>query len=225
MKVNKVFCFFEQSGTFKNVLKELGYNAYDVDIVNAVAVDYNIDLFNHIELAYDGYESIFDIIASNDLIIAFFPCIRFTPRMNPMYKMRRGLNDIAMLNRNIRFMAETNNLYSLFCKLFIVCAKRGLRLIVENPYRVDSFLNRYFAFEPKYIDYNRALHGDSFEKPTQYFFYNFEPCDLLFFSCVENVPLKKVEKLSSKQRSLISKNYAYWFLVNVVGLEFKCNNG
>lgn len=30
----KVWCLFEQSGTFKNAFKELGYEAYDVDILN-----------------------------------------------------------------------------------------------------------------------------------------------------------------------------------------------
>lgn len=30
----KVFCLFEQSGTFKNVFKKLGCEAYDCDILN-----------------------------------------------------------------------------------------------------------------------------------------------------------------------------------------------
>ena len=30
----KVWCFFEQSGTFKNEFKKLGYEAVDVDIQN-----------------------------------------------------------------------------------------------------------------------------------------------------------------------------------------------
>jgi hypothetical protein len=31
-KINKVHCFFEQSGTFKNEFKKLGYEAFDYDI-------------------------------------------------------------------------------------------------------------------------------------------------------------------------------------------------
>lgn len=39
-------CLFEQSGTFKNVLKEMGYEAYDYDILNDFnETDYQIDLF------------------------------------------------------------------------------------------------------------------------------------------------------------------------------------
>lgn len=33
MKINgKVHCFFEQSGTFKNEFRKLGYEAFDYDI-------------------------------------------------------------------------------------------------------------------------------------------------------------------------------------------------
>ena len=48
-------CMFEQSGTFKNELKKLGYKAYDYDILNDFnETDYVIDLFKEIESAYTG---------------------------------------------------------------------------------------------------------------------------------------------------------------------------
>lgn len=57
----KVYCFFEQSGTFKNEFKKLGYEAVDVDIQNNFGqTDHQIDLFAEIESAYDGKPSIFD---------------------------------------------------------------------------------------------------------------------------------------------------------------------
>ena len=64
MEINgKVWCFFEQSGTFKNEFKKLGYDAIDVDIQNNFGeTDYQIDLFAEIENAYDGKPSIFDKI-------------------------------------------------------------------------------------------------------------------------------------------------------------------
>ena len=34
MKPRKVYCFFEQTGTFKNEFKKLGYPAEDYDILN-----------------------------------------------------------------------------------------------------------------------------------------------------------------------------------------------
>jgi hypothetical protein len=59
----KVHCFFEQSGTFKNEFKKLGYEAEDYDIQNNFGeTDHVIDLFSEIEAAYDGKVSIFDKI-------------------------------------------------------------------------------------------------------------------------------------------------------------------
>lgn len=52
---NKVWCLFEQSGTFKNEFKKLGYDAVDVDIQNNFnETDYQIDIFSEIEKAYEG---------------------------------------------------------------------------------------------------------------------------------------------------------------------------
>ena len=46
-------CFFEQSGTFKNEFKKLGYEAYDYDILDDFGeTDYQVDLFKEIEVAY-----------------------------------------------------------------------------------------------------------------------------------------------------------------------------
>ena len=48
-------CLFEQSGTFKNEFKKLGYEAYDYDILNDFGeTDYQIDLFKEIESACEG---------------------------------------------------------------------------------------------------------------------------------------------------------------------------
>lgn len=59
----KVHCFFEQSGTFKNEFKKLGYEAEDYDIQNNFGeTDNVVDLFAEIESAYDGKPSLFDNI-------------------------------------------------------------------------------------------------------------------------------------------------------------------
>ena len=45
----KFHCLFEQSGTFKNEAKKLGYEAYDYDILNEFGeTDYVVDLFAEI---------------------------------------------------------------------------------------------------------------------------------------------------------------------------------
>lgn len=44
-----VHCLFEQSGTFKNEFKKLGYESYDYDIQNSFGqTDYVVDLFSEI---------------------------------------------------------------------------------------------------------------------------------------------------------------------------------
>ena len=72
--MRKIFhCFFEQSGTFKNEFKKLGYEAYDYDIQNEFnETDNVIDLFLEIDKAFINQPSIFDKITSEDTIIAFF---------------------------------------------------------------------------------------------------------------------------------------------------------
>ena len=70
----KVWCFFEQSGTFKNEFKKLGYEAVDVDIQdNFRQTDYQIDLFAEIENAYDGKPSLFDNIRGGGFDNGVFP--------------------------------------------------------------------------------------------------------------------------------------------------------
>ena len=72
-----VHCLFEQSGTFKNVFKKYGIEAYDYDIQNEFnETDYVTDLFKEIEGGYQGEPSLFDKISPGDLIFAFFPSAR-----------------------------------------------------------------------------------------------------------------------------------------------------
>lgn len=53
--IMKFHCLFEQSGTFKNQFKELGYEAIDYDILNDYGqTDIVIDLFEEIRKAYAG---------------------------------------------------------------------------------------------------------------------------------------------------------------------------
>lgn len=77
-------CFFEQSGTFKNEFRKLGYMAYDYDILNDFReTDYQMDLFEEILLAYENKPSIFDELDKNeDTILAFFPVFDLKTKYN-----------------------------------------------------------------------------------------------------------------------------------------------
>ena len=63
MKISKVHCFFEQSGTFKNEFIKLGITAEDYYIQdNFGETDHKMDLFHEIEDGYNGRPSVFDTI-------------------------------------------------------------------------------------------------------------------------------------------------------------------
>ena len=83
----KVHCLFEQSGTFKNEFKKLGYEAFDYDILNDFGqTDFKVDLFDEIRKAYQEEESIFDNFKNDDLILAFFPCTRFETQVTLLFR-------------------------------------------------------------------------------------------------------------------------------------------
>ena len=48
MKINEVHCLFEQSGTFKNAFRKLGFTAYDYDIEKNDNVDCSLNLLDEI---------------------------------------------------------------------------------------------------------------------------------------------------------------------------------
>lgn len=136
----KVHLMFEQSGVFKNEFKELGYEAYDYDIQNNHGeTDYQIDLFKEIEDAYDGKPSLFDDITSDDLIMAFFPCIYFCSNNSMIFDgsfitwKQQGKTELEKNEMILERSQERQHYYELILKLFSVCTMHGIRLIVENP--------------------------------------------------------------------------------------------
>ena len=175
-----VHCMFEQSGTFKNEFKKLGIEAFDYDMLNDFnETDFVQDLFLEIENAYSDKNSIFDSINREDLIMAFFPCVRFTRRM--IFNFTRSgagnkkFDDITKIQQNIKYFSEMNYLYGLISKLVIICLRKGLQIIIENPYHPDHILSQFWHLKPKIIDMDRRRRGDDFKKPTQYWFINREP--------------------------------------------------
>ena len=227
-------CFFEQSGTFKNEFKKLGYEAYDYDILNDFGeTDYVVDLFKDIEDAYTHTHTrtVFDNVKEDDQIIAFFPCVRFE---NQIMLHFRGqvyqIKDKPMLEKmeyDMKLMDELRKMYLLVNKLFIVCIRRNIKLIVENPYSEEHFLRRYWCLQPSVIDRDRRERGDYFKKPTQYWFVNREPSNNFIFEpmpqnsigCNDAIRLmnkESWEKTGAKTvkvaRSMIHPDYANRFI-------------
>lgn len=210
-------CFFEQSGTFKNEFKKLGYKAYDYDILNDFnETDYIIDLFNEIEKGYLGLNSIFDKMGSDTTILAFFPCVRFEAQVLLNFRGENsGYKDWNLrkkLCNNLKLHEELNKNYSLITKLVIICLDRNIPLIIENPYSEQHYLRRYWCIKPSIIDMNRRQNGDYFIKPTQYWFINCKPQNNVLFEPLEFVEHRIVGDENTVGRSMIHPQYASRFI-------------
>lgn len=220
----KVHCLFEQSGTFKNEFKKLGHEAYDYDIQNEFGeTDYVIDLFEEIRGGYDGKPSIFDNISPDDLIMAFFPCTRFEAKVQLWFRgenyAQRDWSLERKLETSITMQNELTELYVLLCKLVIVCKKKNLQMVIENPYTQPHYLTTYWCLKPDLIDKDRTENGDYYKKPTQYWFINCEPKNNLVFEPIDYVErrvitrTKKQENTTVKtERSMIHPQYANRFI-------------
>lgn len=231
MKIKgKIHCFFEQSGVFKKEFQKLGYDVYDYDIQNEFGeTDYVIDLFLEIENAYDNKTSIFDNITSNDLIMAFFPCIYFTGSTNPVlftlgHNSYKNLTLREKLDKIIQRGKDRQYFYEMIQKMVGVCLLRNLRLIIENPWSINGahYLKDNFFKNPDLIDNNRTLRGDDFVKPTGYWFFNCEPtfgCSFEINKKIKTVCGSKPSKMGgvcSTERSMINPKYARNFICDFI---------
>ena len=216
----KFHCFFEQSGTFKNEFKKLGYDAEDYDILNDFGeTDHVLDLFAEIEKAYGGGSSIFDSIQSEDQIIAFFPCIRFECKIPLWFRgeamQQKQWNDVEKLEYSMNLQHEVGELYKLISELIIVCIRKNIKLIIENPYTQPHYLTLYFPIKPKLIDQDRSERGDNMKKPTQYWFINREPSNNFIFEPQIINERRVHDRINGNRkvvRSLISSDYANRFI-------------
>lgn len=228
MKIEgKVHCFFEQSGTFKNEFIKLGVLAEEYDIQNNFGeTDHMDDLFKAIEDAYDGKPSLFDNITKDDLVMAFFPCIYFC-EINETYMCGtshnyKGLEKTSIIKQIIERAKKRQYFYEMILKLFYVCEDKGLRLIVENPYSEQHYLNHNFPYNAKMIDRNRWMRGDWFKKPTQYWFLNCEPTYGKSFQknkirrTICNSKSGVHAGICSEERSMISPDYARNFICDFI---------
>lgn len=213
-----IHCLFEQSGTFKNEFKKLGYTAYDYDILNDFnETDYIIDLFAEINNAYDGKPSIFDHIQKDDLVLAFFPCTRFEDQIKIYFRgdapRQKKWQNSKKLEYCMNLHNELHELYIYISKLAIIAERHKIKLIIENPYSAQHYLTNYFPIKPSVIDMDRWANGDYYKKPTQYYFINIEPKNNIVDEGITLYKRRTIEDVKNKvKRSLISQNYARRFI-------------
>lgn len=218
-------CLFEQSGTFKNEFKKLGYEAYDYDILNDFGeTDYQVDLFAEIEGGYNGEPSIFDNIRSHeDIILAFFPCTRFEEQILLGFRgemfQQKNYSDEEKLVYSMKLHEDLHRNYLLISKLVIICLQHNFRLVIENPYGEQHYLKRYWCMKPSLIDRDRRQNGDYYKKPTQYYFVGFKPFNNFIFEPMEMVEQMNIKRQTSKngqsrtvRRSIIHPQYASRFI-------------
>ena len=205
----------------------MGIPAEDYDIQNNFGeTDHVVDLFKAIEDAYDGKPSLFDQVGREDLIMAFFPCIYFSS----LSQMEMSLTSVnvrskSMADRYAFVLDRSRNrqrFLELIIKLMGVCELRGLRLIVENPWAMQTYLKNGFIKPPTFVDNNRMLRGDYFVKPTAYWFVSCEPTH----GYTEQYDKKRTRILDSKgsgkagicseERSMISPDYARNFICDFI---------
>ena len=171
----------------------------------------------------------FDHITTDDLIMAFFPCIYFTGSTNPVLFRAdcidyRNLTEKQKFDTIIERADNRNEFYKLLYRFCAICSMRGLRLIIENPFGGQHYLENNFLCKPSYIDKDRSLRGDYFKKPTAYWFFNCIPTQ--GFTWQKDKKMKRINRckpsgkngLCSEERSMIAPDYARNFICdNIIG--------
>lgn len=223
----KVHCFFEQSGTFKNEFIKLGIPAEDYDIQdNFGQTDHVVDLFENIQNAYEGGASVFDNITKDDLIVAFFPCIYFSCLSSLWFGLEHHDYKKWPLKRRFDYILKRSQnrteYFEMLNKFVFVVLDKGLRMVMENSWSENHFLKFGFLKPPTIVDTDRTRRGDSYVKPTAYWFWN---CINTYGESFQKPnKIKKITEtkksnvagICSEERSMISPDYARNFICDFI---------
>lgn len=213
---------FEQSGTFKNVLKSHNFAAYDYDIQNQYGeTDYIIDLFAEIEKEYmnilygTDIKTIFsNMHPNNDFIIAFFPCTHFSSMNQLQYRLYQNTKgektkySLKVAQRLIARNNERAKFFDIYLKFTFICYVKSIPTIIENPSSGVTYLEQYSPIDIAYKELDRTLWGDKFKKPTNFFAINFDMVEKLMFYDKVISEAKIVDTHDIKGRSEMTSLYA-----------------
>ena len=175
-------------------------------------------MFAEIRGGYDGKPSIFDNIGKDDLIFAFFPCTRFEAQILLWFRgeslQQKNKSDIDKLEKDLELHTELSQNYELITKLAIVCLRKNIPLVIENPLSEQHYLSRYWCLKSKIKDKNRRLNGDYMEKPTQYWFIGLNPEQNIVFEALDYVEQRRHNDMfmETTKRSMIHPQYANRFI-------------
>lgn len=154
-----------------------------------------------------GGASIFDSMSCDDLILAFFPCIRFCSVMEQIQhedfydasqKRCKNFGTPDYYKNKWRvlrgFSQERFRFYDLALKLTAIMQIRGFRMIMENPWHPTNFTNHFWFMRVSLIDKDRTKRGDFFRKPTAYWFVNSTPT---FGESYQPTPKDKIRTITA----------------------------
>lgn len=133
----------------------------------------------------------------------------------------KALSKADAMDEVIKRSENREKFYRLFCKMFGLVYRRGLRMIVENPYSIQTYLKANFT-PPTFVDEDRTKRGDKYKKPTAYWFVNCKPT-----SGYTKQPSKERASIlyarkgakagvCSEERSMISSDYARNFVCDFI---------
>lgn len=158
-----------------------------------------------------------------DVIMAFFPCTRFEAKVPLSFRgeapQQKNWNDLKKLQYSMKLHGELHELYEKLCELTVVAERKGLRMVIENPFTQPHYLTTYWCIKPSVIDKDRTNDGDYYKKPTQYFFIGFEPSFNIVMEPLDVVKTRTIAgcratETTSRQveRSMMHPQYARRFI-------------
>lgn len=162
--------------------------------------------------------------------MAFFPCIYFCclsqMDMSWTAKNYRKMSGREATDKILERSHNREQYFALLVKMLQVARERGLRLIFENPYSMQTFLKNGFVLSPAVVDNDRKTRGDYFTKPTAYWYINCDPTNGRSFQAPAEKKRLMWEKpnpqagLCSEERSMIHPDYARNFICDfILGIE------
>ena len=123
------------------------------------------------------------------------------------------------LKYSMTLQNELTELYLLLSKMVLICLRKGLQMIIENPYTAPHYLTMYWCIKPDVIDKDRTQNGNYYKKPTQYWFINCKPKYNIIFEPLDYVETKIIENVTGNEqytrkteRSLMHPQYANRFI-------------
>ena len=155
--------------------------------------------------------------------MAFLPCTRFECQVTISFRgeapQQKKWDDIKKLEYALKLHEELVRNYNAITKMAIVCLKKGVPLMIENPANKPHYLANYWPLKPAIVDNDRSANGDYMKKPTQYWFIGFEPKNNIIFEPIDYVEYRVVDFMKNEDgknrtvmRSEIHPQYASRFI-------------